>query len=143
MIRWIFPALMISGAAWGQSQQSAPAVWPVPQSSAPAACQNGTGSAVTSVATTATGVCAASTSTGTGARTWFRIWAFDAAGSAGLACTDNGVTPSATNATFRVYGGGGYDSSGSVVLDYRQIQCISLDGSAVTILAQAVQIGTP
>jgi hypothetical protein len=105
-------------------------------------CQGGTGSAVLSVATTATEVCAASASS---QRLMWRITANGGTtGSMALACTDDGTTPSSTHWTYQV---GGNATTASPwpgpVISQNIISCISVTGSAVPIVATAAQPEQP
>ena len=93
-------------------------------------CTNGTGTAITSVTTSATVVCAAANSY----RYFWRI--ANTAASGTLYCTDDGSTPSATNADFTVSPGTFYTSSPQYV-STMPISCV---GSAtVSILAYSIQ----
>jgi len=118
-------------AAFGQT----PPVNIGPLSAPPMGCQNGTGTAVVSVTTSATGVCAAASG---GRRSWWRI--VNTGGSA-LYCTDDGTTPTSTYWNFSV-AAGGWTVSGDGNVSPLALNCIAPAGTT-TITASAVQSGAP
>ena len=110
-----------------------------PSSAAAVACQGGTGSAITSITTTASVVCSAAT----GTRSFFRI--SDTSGTyAGTPlgwCTWDGSTPTATYGDFPLQGAGtGYDSSGLLTIPNGPITCVSASGT-LAIKGTAIQSG--
>ena len=131
---------------WVSTAHAQSSVTTYPLNGVLATCTNGTGTPVTAVTTSATGVCAAATTQAPVGidRYYWRVTAVSGTpGQVALLCTDNGTTPSATNFTFPVFAGLLTDSSAQNVISTAAIRCISNTGSTVTITASAVQTGTP
>ncbi len=106
------------------------------QSGTLAPCQGGGNSAVSSVGTTATQVCAAGT-----ARAYWRVANNAPSGGTYVYCTDDGSTVTLTHWTFVAYPQGFQDSAGMQVLSIAAISCIA---SATTpVAALASQTGAP
>jgi hypothetical protein len=107
-----------------------------PISSAPAMCQGGTGSSVTTVGTSASQVCAAATTS----RTWWRISNANPVGGSSLYCTDDGTAVTLSHWNIVVYAGG-YTTSEPQFTSSAAISCIA--PTATTIAADAAQTGAP
>ena len=79
-------------------------------------------------ALSAAGSVLAATSSGV-TRVHMKIWNFAAAGGANLYCTDDGSTPTATNASFIVYAQGGYERDAPGWVPSTAISCLPASGS--------------
>lgn len=66
-----------------------------------------------------------------------KIWNFAAPGGASLYCTDNGDTPSVTNASFIVYAQGGYERDAPGWVPSGAINCIAGSGTTGTYRAES------
>ncbi len=62
-------------------------------------------------------------------RLHMKIWNFSSAGGANLYCTDDGSTPTATNASFIVYAQGGYERDAPGWVPSTAISCLPANGS--------------
>ena len=133
----LLAAISAVSVGWNTSSyaQGAGSVAIVPLSSPPDSCQAGTGSAISSVPTSATTICLAALN---GKRSWWRIAIL---GSYPIFCTDDGSTPTSTAWNFYVPANA-WAISDAQMVSPMVIQCIASGGST-TISAEAVQSGQP